>query len=395
MKQFLFLALLLAAPLTALAQPAPKPVALPAGIRMEKDLAYIPDGDPAQKLDLYLPEKSADKPLPLIMHIHGGGWRGGNKFPCPVTGMVLKGYVVASVEYRFSQKAIFPAQIQDCQAALRWLRARSKEYGIDPGRVGVIGGSAGGHLSALVGTAGGKKPEEKVDGMKAEQRARNEMAAILNANDKMEQQLTMDKLKALDDRINAETERKKAAIDAVNEYALEMERQHDAELHAQGKLTVKEQEELDKQRLEQAKSYLADYTTAFMQSQGRQLAIGKLSAKEAGDFARKQLGNAIMGLGDKAMAEAGIMAASLNPLAIPMAAAGVAAYAVGTALNADKKQVATEPPTEVAGAQAQPASYSFNLQVDSVFADGESVARQFARMQESARQRGLLTQGAY
>lgn len=245
------------------------------------------------------------------------------------------------------------------------------------------------------GTAGGKKPEEKVDGMEAEQRARNEMAAILNANDKMEQQLTMDKLKALDDRINAETERKKAAIDAVNEYALEMERQHDAELHAQGKLTVKEQEELDKARLEQAKSYLADYTTAFMQSQGRQLAIGKLSAKEAGDFARKQLGNAIMGLGDKAMAEAGIMAASLNPLAIPMAAAGVAAYAVGSALNADKKQVATEPPTEVAGAQAQPASYSFNLQVDSVFADGESVARQFARMQESARQRGLLTQGAY
>ena len=245
------------------------------------------------------------------------------------------------------------------------------------------------------GKAGGEKPEEKVDGMEAEQRARNEMAAILNANDKMEQQLTMDKLKALDDRINAETERKKAAIDAVNEYALEMERQHDAELHAQGKLTVKEQEELDKARLEQAKSYLADYTTAFMQSQGRQLAIGKLSAKEAGDFARKQLGNAIMGLGDKAMAEAGIMAASLNPLAIPMAAAGVAAYAVGSALNADKKQVATEPPTEVAGAQAQPASYSFNLQVDSVFADGESVARQFARMQESARQRGLLTQGAY
>lgn len=245
------------------------------------------------------------------------------------------------------------------------------------------------------GKAGGNKPEEKVDGMEAEQRARNEMAAILNANDKMEQQLTMDKLKALDDRINAETERKKAAIDSVNAYALEMERQHDEELHAQGKLTVKEQEELDKQRLEQAKSYLADYTTAFMQSQGRQLAIGKLSAKEAGDFARKQLGNAIMGLGDKAMAEAGIMAASLNPLAIPMAAAGVAAYAVGTALNADKKQVATEPPTEVAGAQAQPASYSFNLQVDSVFADGESVARQFARMQESARQRGLLTQGAY
>lgn len=164
MKQFLLLAALLAVPLALPAQPAPKPSTLPAGIRMEKDLAYIPNGDAAQKLDIYLPEKPADKPLPLIVHIHGGGWRGGNKFPCPVTGMVLKGYVVASVEYRFSQKAVFPAQIQDCQAALRWLRARSKEYGFDPNRVGVIGGSAGGHLSALVGTAGGKKAFAPIGG---------------------------------------------------------------------------------------------------------------------------------------------------------------------------------------------------------------------------------------
>ncbi|MBM3871886.1 MAG: alpha/beta hydrolase [Verrucomicrobia bacterium] len=164
MKALLLLALLAAAPLTLPAQPAQKPPTLPAGIKLERDLAYIPDGDPAQKLDLYLPEKPADKPLPLIVHIHGGGWRGGNKFPCPVTGMVLKGYVVASVEYRFSQKAVFPAQIQDCQAALRWLRARSKEYGFDPNRVGVIGASAGGHLSALVGTAGGKKAFAPIGG---------------------------------------------------------------------------------------------------------------------------------------------------------------------------------------------------------------------------------------
>ncbi|NDA68691.1 MAG: hypothetical protein EBY09_19005, partial [Verrucomicrobia bacterium] len=67
MKRFLLLALLALAPLALPAQPAPKPITLPAGIRMEKDLAYIPDGDPAQKLDLYLPEKPADKPLPLIV----------------------------------------------------------------------------------------------------------------------------------------------------------------------------------------------------------------------------------------------------------------------------------------------------------------------------------------
>ncbi len=143
---------------------APKPFKLPAGIKLEKDIAYIPDGDVAQKLDLYLPEAPAEKPLPLIVHIHGGGWRGGSKFPCPVTGMVLKGYAVASVEYRFSQKAIFPAQIQDCQAAIRWLRAHSKHYNFDSERVGVIGGSAGGHLSALVGTSGGKKAFAPIGG---------------------------------------------------------------------------------------------------------------------------------------------------------------------------------------------------------------------------------------
>ncbi len=164
MKLLLLAALLATGPLALPAQPAPKPFTLPAGIRMEKDLTYIPNGDAAQKLDIYLPEKPSDKPLPLIVHIHGGGWRGGNKFPCPVTGMVLKGYVVASVEYRFTPKAIFPAQIQDCQAALRWLRARSKEYNFDPNRVGVIGGSAGGHLSALVGTAGGKKAFASIGG---------------------------------------------------------------------------------------------------------------------------------------------------------------------------------------------------------------------------------------
>lgn len=135
---------------------AASPVKLPPGVKMERDISYVPNGDAAQKLDLHLPEKPAERPLPLIVHIHGGGWMGGNKFPCPVVGMVAKGYAVASVEYRFSQKAKFPAQIQDCQAAIRWLRANSKQHNIDPERLGAVGGSAGGHLSALVGTAGGR-----------------------------------------------------------------------------------------------------------------------------------------------------------------------------------------------------------------------------------------------
>lgn len=130
---------------------------VPPGVKLIRDVAYIEGGDEAQKLDLYLPETPVEEPMPLIVHIHGGGWMGGSKFPCPVANMAQQGYVVASIGYRFSQKAKFPAQIQDCQAAIRWLRAKSKEYNIDPEHVGVVGGSAGGHLSALVGTAGGKK----------------------------------------------------------------------------------------------------------------------------------------------------------------------------------------------------------------------------------------------
>jgi acetyl esterase/lipase len=131
--------------------------AAPNGVTVEKDIKYIPDGDVAQSLDLYLPEKASDKALPLVVWIHGGGWQGGSKAGCPAVGFVNEGFVVASVEYRFSQKAKFPAQIQDCQAAIRWLRANSKKYNIDPEHIGVWGDSAGGHLVALLGTSGGKK----------------------------------------------------------------------------------------------------------------------------------------------------------------------------------------------------------------------------------------------
>src|SRR6202034_4479304 len=108
-------------------------------------------------LDVYYFEQPSEKPRPLMIWIHGGGWFSGNKSDCPFIGELGRGYVVASVEYWFFQKAIFPAQIQDCQAAIRWLRANAKKYNIDPDRIGVWGSSAGGHLVALVGTDGGKK----------------------------------------------------------------------------------------------------------------------------------------------------------------------------------------------------------------------------------------------
>ena len=140
---------------------------LPPGVRAERDLEYGPHGD-GNKLDLYLPEK-ADAPLPLVIFIHGGGWQAGSKDDgAPGLGLLGKGYALASINYRLSQEAKFPAQIEDCKAAVRFLRANAKKYNLDPDHIGVWGASAGGHLVALLGTTGGVK-ELDGDGPNREQ----------------------------------------------------------------------------------------------------------------------------------------------------------------------------------------------------------------------------------
>lgn len=125
------------------------------GIKAFRDLAYVPHGHNHQKLDLYLPE-NAQTPTPLVVWIHGGGWVDGDKAGCPplTSGFLQRGYAAASLNYRVSGDALFPAQIEDCKAAIRWLRAHAKEYNLDPSRIGVWGASAGGHLVALLGTTG-------------------------------------------------------------------------------------------------------------------------------------------------------------------------------------------------------------------------------------------------
>ncbi len=116
------------------------------------------------QLDLYLhSDRAKAKPRPLVIWVHGGGWNRGDSrqsgaftdFPAVLAMLAARGYVVASVDYRLSGEAPFPAQIQDVKAAIRFLRSKAGEYGIDPKRVYLWGGSAGGHLAALGATSCG------------------------------------------------------------------------------------------------------------------------------------------------------------------------------------------------------------------------------------------------
>lgn len=143
---------------SVLAQPPDRPGRrLPPGVAVERDLAYVKDGHERQKLDLYLPEKKSNAKLPVIVWVHGGGWQGGSKANCPAARFVNEGYAVASIGYRLSGDAVFPAQIEDGKAGVRWLRAHADEYGLDADRFAAWGSSAGGHLVALLGTSGGVK----------------------------------------------------------------------------------------------------------------------------------------------------------------------------------------------------------------------------------------------
>lgn len=121
-----------------------------------RDIPYVEGGHERNCLDLYLP-KETTSPVPLVVWIHGGGWEGGSKEDCPALSLVGKGYAVASINYRLSQHAPFPAQIEDCKEAIRWLRANATKYHIDASHIGVWGGSAGGHLAALLGVTGDVK----------------------------------------------------------------------------------------------------------------------------------------------------------------------------------------------------------------------------------------------
>jgi acetyl esterase/lipase len=122
----------------------------PKSFTTKKDVAYN-DTHPAQKLDVYL--AASDKPTPVMIHIHGGGWRGGSKNHVPgwLMNAVREGWLsVVSVEYRFSDVAPHPAQVNDCMRAIQFVRLNAAKWNMDLQRIGVTGGSAGGHLSLWV-----------------------------------------------------------------------------------------------------------------------------------------------------------------------------------------------------------------------------------------------------
>jgi acetyl esterase/lipase len=134
-------------------------IGIPNGIKIEENIFYAPEHNLSQSLDLYLPEHTPKRPMPTVIFIHGGSWQAGDKKEGRIIcqEFVRRGYATASVNYRFSNQAIWPAQAIDCKSAVRWLRVNASKYNLDANRFAVGGHSAGGHLSAFLATTNGVK----------------------------------------------------------------------------------------------------------------------------------------------------------------------------------------------------------------------------------------------
>jgi len=144
-------ALLLSASFGALAQPA----SVRAGYTLTADIPYATIDGHELKLDLYLP--SSAKNPPLLVWVHGGRWLRRSKADILTTAFVEDGYAMASLDFRLSPDAKFPAQIHDIKGGIRFLRAQAAQFGYDATRIGILGSSSGGHLVALVGTTNGHR----------------------------------------------------------------------------------------------------------------------------------------------------------------------------------------------------------------------------------------------
>jgi acetyl esterase/lipase len=152
--------------------------AVPEGVAFEPNVEYSNPDDQHLQLDIARPAKG-DGPFPAILCIHGGGFRAGDRqgYDGLCIRLAQHGYVAATVTYRLAPKYQFPAAIYDCKAAVRWLRANAAKYHIDPQRIGVTGGSAGGHLAQFLGVTNDVKEFEGEGGNPTES---SNVACVVN-----------------------------------------------------------------------------------------------------------------------------------------------------------------------------------------------------------------------
>jgi acetyl esterase/lipase len=147
-------------------------------ITVLRDIRYREGNSRQWALDLAMKKDGAGKARPGIVVIHGGGWLEGDKssfatrehgVPGNIVDFAALGFVAVTINYRLSGEAPFPAALDDCKTAVRWLRAHANDYNLDPAHIGVYGNSAGGHLALLMGMAGKVAQRTKADGLYQDQ----------------------------------------------------------------------------------------------------------------------------------------------------------------------------------------------------------------------------------
>jgi len=151
----------------------------PATVKEIKDITYVQYGNRALQLDLYLPKTPNKKLIPGIVFVHCGGWKHGYRenFTPMAIRMAEQGYVAATISYRLSPEAQYPAAIYDVKAAVRWMRDNAKQYAIDPQHIAIAGGSAGGQIASLVGVT---NDEERFDPQLKTSKTSSAVQAIIN-----------------------------------------------------------------------------------------------------------------------------------------------------------------------------------------------------------------------
>ncbi len=139
---------------------------LPNRVIEKKNVVYCSLGDRKLHLDIYSPKRKDNKKFPGVILIHGGGWKSGNRsMEAPMAQhLAMNGFVAATVEYRLSPEAKYPAAIYDLKSAIRWMRANANKFNIDSSKIAVYGSSSGGHLAAFLGATNGLKKFEGSEG---------------------------------------------------------------------------------------------------------------------------------------------------------------------------------------------------------------------------------------